>query len=59
MRHMFHYVLFRETKLMQDRNDIAKYEWFVINEFEHFTFCAAITSPYNGKAARHLAKVAE
>jgi hypothetical protein len=56
---MFHYVLFRETKLMQDRNDIAKYEWFVINEFEHFTFCAAITSPYNGKAARHLAKVAE
>ena len=59
MRHMSYDFVFGKAKPMQRRNDVAKYERFVVNEFEHLAFRAAVAPPYDGKTTRHFAEVAE
>ena len=59
MRYMSYNFVLCKAKPVQRRNDIAKYERFVVDEFEHLAFRTAVVPPYDGKAIRHLAEVAE
>ena len=59
MRYMSYNLVLGKAKPVQSRNDVAKYERFVVNEFEHLTFRATVAPPYDGKATRHFAEVTE